>query len=146
LGLSLLSFKAKQLTRSSLRALSMPLGVWGLAVSLLWLSLAASASVEGQPLKRSKGTEPQKESNSPQEGSKESHQPLSFFQPWSYQGSHSGWDLQGLTGPDQEPGDEVQSRIGDLGLVASLFLQETDVNVGNLYSKGKGTVGFGRAP
>lgn len=98
------SFGINMLLRSFFRTVSLSFGVGSLALSLLWLSLAASAALEGRACDSVLSIPATSAAN---QGSEDQNPqpPLTFFQPWSGQSNQGGWVEHSPTGPDHETPD-----------------------------------------
>lgn len=129
-------------TRITFRSVSTALGVGCLALSLLWLSLAASGSVETNS-SREFSAIPDPPTTSEASGQEHSEENPTFFQPWHHQGGQTGWEEQGLQGADPlEPPKECKVSFS----FSRFFKVEFTEELLAAPFKGKGNVGFGRAP
>jgi len=113
-----------------------------LALSLLWLSLAASGSVESASYKEF-STIPDPAVTPEGSGQEHSKENQAFFQPWHHQGAQAGLDEQGLKDADPLEGPHGWrfsfsfTRFFQVDLSEKLLVAQF---------KGKGNLGFGRAP
>jgi len=129
-------------TRISFRSVTTSLGTGCLALSLLWLSLAASGSVEAASYGQV-STIPDPEVTPEGSGQEHSEEKQAFFQPWHHQGTQAGLDEQGLKDADPLEGPNGWrvsfsfTRLFQVDLSEKLLVAQF---------KGKGNLGFGRAP
>lgn len=131
-------------TRITFRSVSASLGVGCLALSLLWLSLAASGSVESASY-REVSTIPDPAVSPDGSGQEQEHseENQAFFQPWHHQGTQAGLDEQGLKDADPLEGPNGWR----VSFSFSRFFQvEFTERLLVAPFKGKGNLGFGRAP
>jgi len=131
-------------TRISFRSVTAALGMGCLALSLLWLSLAASGSVESASFKEI-STIPDPAISPEGSGQEHEHseENQAFFQPWHHQGTQAGLDEQGLKDADPLEGPNGWR----VSFPFSRFFQvEFTERLLVAPFKGKGNLGFGRAP
>jgi len=115
-----------------------------LALSLLWLSLAASGSVESASFKEiSTIPDPAVSPEGSGQEHEHSEENQAFFQPWHYQGTQAGLDEQGLKDADPLEGPNGWR----VSFPFTRFFQvEFTERLLVAPFKGKGNLGFGRAP
>ena len=129
-------------TRITFRSVSASLGVGCLALSLLWLSLAASGSVKAAYY-REVSPIPDPPTTSEGSGQEHSEENPTFFQPWHHQGGQTGVEEQGLKGSD--PLEAPKEWKVSFSFSRFFKVEFTEELVAAPF-KGKGNVGFGRAP
>jgi hypothetical protein len=131
-------------TRISFRSVTAALGMGCLALSLLWLSLAASGSVESASFKEiSTIPDPAVSPEGSGQEHEHSEENQAFFQPWHHQGTQAGLDEQGLKDADPLEGPNGWR----VSFPFTRFFQvEFTERLLVAPFKGKGNLGFGRAP
>ena len=131
-------------TRISFRSVTTSLGTGCLALSLLWLSLAASGSVEAASYGQvSTIPDPAVSHDGSGQEQEHSEENQAFFQPWHHQGPQAGLDEQGLKDADPLEGPNGLR----VSFSFSRFFQvEFTERLLVAPFKGKGNLGFGRAP
>jgi hypothetical protein len=113
-----------------------------LALSLLWLSLAASGSVEAASYGQV-STIPDPEVTPEGSGQEHSEENQAFFQPWHHQGTQAGLDEQGLK--DADPLEGPNGWRVSFSFTRFFQVELSEKLLVALF-KGKGNLGFGRAP
>ena len=115
-----------------------------LALSLLWLSFAASGSVESASFKEiSTIPDPAVSPEGSGQEHEHSEENQAFFQPWHHQGTQAGLDEQGLKDADPLEGPNGWR----VSFPFTRFFQvEFTERLLVAPFKGKGNLGFGRAP
>jgi hypothetical protein len=129
-------------TRISFRSVTTSLGMGCLALSLLWLSLAASGSVESASYKEF-STIPDPAVTPEGSGQEHSEENQAFFQPWHHQGTQAGLDEQGLK--DADPLEGPNGWRVSFSFTRFFQVELSEKLLVALF-KGKGNLGFGRAP
>jgi len=133
------------LLRPCFRTITVSFGAWILALSMLWLSLAASASIEGRVYGSAQKAS-SAEATSPSGEEQSAQPPFAIFQPWPCQSNQSGWAQPDLTGPDHDflegAGLFGKFLLGDLGKERPTFPKL----LLPVREYGLGFCGFGRAP
>ena len=129
-------------TRISFRSVTTSLGTGCLALSLLWLSLAASGSVEAASYGQV-STIPDPEVTPEGSGQEHPEEKQAFFQPWHHQGTQAGLDEQGLKDADPLEGPNGWRVSFSF---TRFFKVEFTEELRAAPFKGKGNLGFGRAP
>ncbi len=113
-----------------------------LALSLLWLSLAASGSVESASYMEF-STIPDPAVTPEGSGQEHSEENQAFFQPWHHQGTQAGLDEQGLK--DADPLEGPNGWRFSISFTRFFQVELSEKLLVALF-KGKGNLGFGRAP
>jgi hypothetical protein len=115
-----------------------------LALSLLWLSLAASGSVESASFKEiSTIPDPAVSPEGSGQEHEHSEENQAFFQPWHHQGTQAGLDEQGLK--DADPLEGPNGWRVSFSFTRFFQVELSEKLLVALF-KGKGNLGFGRAP
>jgi hypothetical protein len=131
-------------TRISFRSVTAALGMGCLALSLLWLSLAASGSVESASFKEiSTIPDPAVSPEGSGQEHEHSEENQAFFQPWHHQGTQAGLDEQGLK--DANPLEGPNGWRVSFPFTRFFQVEFTERLLVAPF-KGKGNLGFGRAP